>query len=55
MAFLIRTVQTRSGAERLLSTRILSILAQCDFIDSRPENSQAYTGKMISMLWLASQ
>lgn len=47
MAFLIRIAQTRLGAERLLSSRLLSVLAQCDFIDARPDNSQSLIGMAI--------
>jgi Nuclear pore complex scaffold, nucleoporins 186/192/205 len=44
MAFLIRIAQTRLGAERLLASRLLSVLAQCDFFDARPDNSQSAIG-----------
>ncbi|KAG8847887.1 hypothetical protein FRB91_011356, partial [Serendipita sp. 411] len=42
MALLIRVAQTRPGAERLLAARVLSVLAQCDYIDARPDGSQGY-------------
>lgn len=44
MAFLIRIAQTRQGAERLLAARVLSVLAQCDFVDARPDGSQSFLG-----------
>lgn len=44
MAFLLRVAQTRQGAERLLASRIFSVLAQCDFLDSRPDTTQPYIG-----------
>ncbi|KAL5524938.1 hypothetical protein ACEPAF_8807 [Sanghuangporus sanghuang] len=39
MSFFIRLVQTRQGAERLLESRILRILSQVDFLDTRPESA----------------
>ncbi|CAG7851075.1 SubName: Full=Uncharacterized protein {ECO:0000313/EMBL:CCA72196.1} [Serendipita indica DSM 11827] len=41
-AFLIRIAQTRAGAERLLAARLLSVLAQCDYIDARPDATQTF-------------
>ncbi|KAJ3509906.1 hypothetical protein NLJ89_g4967 [Agrocybe chaxingu] len=38
----IRMAQTRAGAERLLEARLLPILAQCDYLDTRPEADQAF-------------
>ena len=45
MSLLIRMAQTRQGAERLLESRILPILADCDYLDARPEADQAFLGK----------
>jgi len=45
MSLLIRIAQTRAGAERLLDIQLLPILAQCDFLDSRPEADQSFMGE----------
>ncbi|KDQ54533.1 hypothetical protein JAAARDRAFT_38210 [Jaapia argillacea MUCL 33604] len=42
MSLLIRIAQTRQGAERLLEARVLPVLAQCDFLDARPEADQSF-------------
>ncbi|KAH7909315.1 nucleoporin Nup186/Nup192/Nup205 [Hygrophoropsis aurantiaca] len=42
MSLLIRMAQTRSGAERLLEAQILPILAQCEYLDTRPEADQSF-------------
>ncbi|KAI0651312.1 nucleoporin Nup186/Nup192/Nup205 [Trametes meyenii] len=42
MSLLIRMAQTRQGAERLLEARVLPILADCDYLDARPEADQAF-------------
>ncbi|EGO28547.1 hypothetical protein SERLADRAFT_413403 [Serpula lacrymans var. lacrymans S7.9] len=42
MSLLIRMTQNRLGAERLLEAQILPILAQCEFIDARPEADQSF-------------
>ncbi|KAF5381906.1 hypothetical protein D9757_007577 [Collybiopsis confluens] len=42
MSFFIRMAQTRAGAERLLDAQLLPILAQCDFLDARPEADSAF-------------
>ncbi|KZT05221.1 uncharacterized protein LAESUDRAFT_702393 [Laetiporus sulphureus 93-53] len=42
MALFIRMSQSRPGAERLLESRIISILADCDYLDARPEADQAF-------------
>ncbi|KAH7882163.1 nucleoporin Nup186/Nup192/Nup205 [Phlebopus sp. FC_14] len=42
MSFFIRMAQTRPGAERLLEAQILPILAQCEFLDTRPEEDQSF-------------
>ncbi|EKM52358.1 uncharacterized protein PHACADRAFT_164266 [Phanerochaete carnosa HHB-10118-sp] len=42
MSLLIRMAQTRAGAERLLENRLVLVLADCDFVDSRPETDQAF-------------
>ena len=44
MSFLIRLAESRHGAERLLESRILPILAQVDFLDARPEPDESYAG-----------
>ncbi|KAG5650971.1 hypothetical protein H0H81_010360 [Sphagnurus paluster] len=42
MSFFIRMTQTRAGAERLLEAQLLPVLAQCDFLDARPEADQSF-------------
>ncbi|THU93859.1 hypothetical protein K435DRAFT_829411 [Dendrothele bispora CBS 962.96] len=42
MSFLIRAAQTRIGAERLLEARLIPTLAQCDFLDTRPEADSSF-------------
>ncbi|KAH8829222.1 hypothetical protein DL96DRAFT_1597215 [Flagelloscypha sp. PMI_526] len=42
MSFFIALAQSRAGAERLLEARIIPILSQCDFLDSRPEGDQSF-------------
>ncbi|KAF9556462.1 hypothetical protein CPC08DRAFT_641486 [Agrocybe pediades] len=42
MSLFIRMTQTRTGAERLLEARLLAILAQCDYLDTRPEANQSF-------------
>ncbi|KAF9477995.1 hypothetical protein BDN70DRAFT_880524 [Pholiota conissans] len=42
MSLFIRMTQTRAGAERLLEAQLLPILAQCDYLDTRPEADQAF-------------
>ena len=44
MSLLVRMTQTRQGAERLLESRVLPILADCDYLDARPEADQAFLG-----------
>lgn len=45
-ALLVRIAQTRQGAERLLDSRIFSLLTHCDFLDARPQNDHAFLGKL---------
>ena len=45
MSFLIRLAESRHGAERLLESRIVPILAQVDFLDARPEMDESYAGE----------
>lgn len=45
MSLFIRMAQTRAGAERLLEAQLLPVLAQCDYLDTRPEADQAFIGK----------
>lgn len=47
MSLLVRMAQTRSGAERLLENRLVIALAECDFLDARPEADQAFLGKCV--------
>ncbi|KAI6135337.1 nucleoporin Nup186/Nup192/Nup205 [Pisolithus thermaeus] len=42
MAFFTRMTQFRAGAERLLEAQILPTLAQCEFLDTRPEADQSF-------------
>lgn len=51
MALLIRIAQTQLGAERLLESRLFQVLAQCDYIDARPEADQSFLGKLF-IQWL---
>ena len=44
MSLLVRMCQSRCGAERLLESRLLPVLADCDFLDTRPEADQAFIG-----------
>jgi hypothetical protein len=45
MSFFIRMTQIRAGAERLLEAQLIPILAQCDYLDARPENDQSFMGQ----------
>jgi nuclear pore complex protein Nup205 len=47
MSLLVRMVQTRAGAERLLEAQLLPILAQCDYLDARPEADQSFLGQSV--------
>ncbi|KAI5985097.1 nucleoporin Nup186/Nup192/Nup205 [Pisolithus albus] len=42
MALFTRMAQYRAGAERLLEAQILPTLAQCEFLDTRPEADQSF-------------
>ena len=44
MSLFTRMAQTRPGAERLLEAQILTILSQCEFLDTRPEEDQSFMG-----------
>ncbi|KAE9406107.1 hypothetical protein BT96DRAFT_955003 [Gymnopus androsaceus JB14] len=44
MSFFIRMAQTRTGAERLLEVQLIPTLAQCDFLDARPEADASFVG-----------
>lgn len=48
MSLLCRMAQGRAGAERLVESRVVPTLAQCDFIDARPEMDQAFVGRSYS-------
>ena len=41
MSLLCRIAQGRGGAERLVESGLISVLAQCDYVDARPEMDQA--------------
>jgi nuclear pore complex protein Nup205 len=45
MSLFIRMAQTRIGCERLLEAHLLPVLAQCDYLDARPEVDQSFMGK----------
>lgn len=47
MSLLVRMSQSRQGAERLLESRALPILADCDYLDARPEADQAFMGMIV--------
>ncbi|KAI6038837.1 nucleoporin Nup186/Nup192/Nup205 [Pisolithus marmoratus] len=42
MALFTRMAQFRAGAERLLEAQILPTLAQCEYLDTRPEADQSF-------------
>ncbi|KAK0437028.1 hypothetical protein EV421DRAFT_1829501 [Armillaria borealis] len=42
MSLFIRIAQSRIGAERLLEANVVTVLAQSDFLDARPEGDQAF-------------
>ncbi|KAL6308871.1 nucleoporin Nup186/Nup192/Nup205 [Sparassis latifolia] len=42
MSLLVRVAQSRQGAERLLEARAIPVLAECDYLDARPEADQAF-------------
>jgi len=44
MSLLMQVSQTRQGAERLLESRVITILSQCDYLDARPEADQMFVG-----------
>ena len=48
MSLFIRMGQSRPGAERLLEAQLLPILAQCDYLDTRPEADQSFLGMELS-------
>ena len=48
MSLFIRIAQTRQGAERLIESRVLPILADCDFLDTLPEADQSFIGMSCS-------
>ena len=50
MSLFIRIAQTRQGAERLIESRVLPILADCDFLDTLPEADQSFIGMSASLL-----
>jgi nuclear pore complex protein Nup205 len=45
MSLFIRMTQTRAGAERLLEAQLIPFLAQCDYLDARPETDQSFMGQ----------
>ena len=50
MSLFIRIAQTRQGAERLIESRVLPILADCDFLDTLPEADQSFVGMPCCLL-----
>ena len=44
--------QTRAGSERLLEAHILPILAQCDYLDTRPEVDQTFMRKSKCVIFI---
>ncbi|KAL1738819.1 nucleoporin Nup186/Nup192/Nup205, partial [Schizophyllum fasciatum] len=42
MSLFTQMALTRQGAERLLESRLVSILTECDYLDARPEADQAF-------------
>ena len=50
MSLFIRIAQTRQGAERLIESRVLPILADCDFLDTLPEADQSFIGMPCCLL-----
>jgi len=42
MSLFVRMTQSKQGAERLLESRMIKVLAGCDFVDARPEMNQAF-------------
>lgn len=46
MSLLSRIAQSRGGAERLVESGLIPSLAECDFIDARPELDQAFVGEL---------
>ena len=50
MSLFIRIAQTRQGAERLIESRVLPILADCDFLDTLSEADQSFIGMPCCLL-----
>lgn len=44
MSLFVRMSQTRLGCERLLEAQLIPILAQCDYLDARPEADLTFMG-----------
>ncbi|KAL1731452.1 nucleoporin Nup186/Nup192/Nup205 [Schizophyllum commune] len=42
MSLFTQMALTRQGAERLLESRLIAILTECDYLDARPEADQAF-------------
>ncbi|KAF8890672.1 nucleoporin Nup186/Nup192/Nup205 [Infundibulicybe gibba] len=42
LSLFIRMSQTRAGSERLLESQLIPVLAQCDYLDARPEADQSF-------------
>ncbi|KAJ7584798.1 nucleoporin Nup186/Nup192/Nup205 [Mycena floridula] len=42
MSLFVRMAQTRVGAERLLEAQLIPVMAQCDYLDARPEADQSF-------------
>lgn len=46
--------QTRAGAERLLEAQLVPVLAQCDYLDARPEADQSFIGTSFNYTFISS-
>jgi len=53
MSLFVRMTQTRACAERLLDAQLVPILAQCDYLDARPEADQSFIGGS-NFFWFTS-
>lgn len=49
MSLFTQMALTRQGAERLLESRLIAILTECDYLDARPEADQAFMGECSSL------
>ncbi len=51
MSLLVRMAQSRVGAEKLVESRLILVLADSDFVDARPEADQAFLGMFLYTLY----